>query len=106
MKIIINEQVFNLNEANTFFKRFMGLMWKKNIQTGLFFPRTNSIHTFFMKDQIDIIMINKKNEVVFYQKNLGKNKVIIKRKAYHTIELPKGSLKNINLGNHIIIKKN
>ena len=103
MKIIVNKQEFNVDIANTFFKKFLGLMGKKNINKGIFFPKTNSIHTFFMRDEIDVIMIDKKNTVVYYQKNIKKNKIIIKKEAYHTIELPKNSLNNININDKLII---
>ena len=103
MKIIINNKTFNLEIANTFFKKFLGLMGKKNIKTGYFFPKTKSIHTFFMKEPIDIIMINKDNKVVYYQKNVPKNKIIIKKKAYHTIELPNNSIDNININDELTI---
>ncbi len=103
MEIIINNQKFNVDIANSFKKRFLGLMGKKNIKKGLFFPNTKSIHTFFMKETIDIIMIDKNNYVVYYQKKLPKNKVIIKKKAYHTIELPQNSLNNINIHDKLTI---
>lgn len=103
MKIIVNKQEFNVDIANTFFKKFLGLMGKKNISKGIFFPKTNSIHTFFMRDEIDVIMIDKKNTVVYYQKNVKRNKIIIKKEAYHTIELPKNSLNNININDKLII---
>ena len=103
MKIIINNKEFDIDIANTFFKRFLGLMGKKNITKGMFFPKTKSIHTFFVKDNIDVIMINKNNVVVYYQKNVNKNKIIIKKEAYHTIELPKNSISELKLGEKIII---
>lgn len=103
MKIIINNKVFNVDIANSFLKRLCGLMGKKNINKGLFFPKTNSIHTFFMKETIDIIMINEKNVVIYYQKNVPKNRIIIKKEAYHTIELPHNSLNNININDKLII---
>ena len=103
MEIIINNQIFNVDVANSFYKKFYGLMGKRNIQKGLFFPKTKSIHTFFMKENIDIIMIDKNNKVVYYQKNLSKNKIIIKKKAYHTIELPSNSLQEINLNDKLTI---
>ena len=103
MRILINKDEFNVNVANTFLKRFLGLMGKKCINEGLFFPKTKSIHTFFMKENIDVIMINKKNIVVYYQKNVPRNKIIIKKEAYHTIELPANSIKSIKLGNQISI---
>lgn len=104
MEIIINNKSFNLEIANTLTKRFFGLMGKKKITIGMFFPKTNAIHTFFMKDKIDIIMINKENEIVYYKKALKKNKIIIKKGAYHTIELPKNSISNLNIGNKLTIK--
>ncbi len=95
MEIIINEKKFNLDIADNFFKRLIGLMGKKNIQKGLFFPKTGSIHTFFMQEKIDIIMLDKKMQVIYYQSDVPRNKIIIQRKAYYTIELPKNSLKDI-----------
>ena len=103
MEIIINNKKFNVIVADTFFKRFIGLIGKKNINKGMFFPKKKSIHTFFMKDNIDIIMINKDNEVIYFEKNVKKNKIIIKKEAYHTIELPKDSLTNINIYDKLII---
>ena len=49
MKIIINQEEFNVDVADTFKKRLFGIMGKRNIKKGLFFPKTRSIHTFFMK---------------------------------------------------------
>lgn len=103
MKISVNKEEFNVGVANTFKKRLLGLMGKKNIKEGLYFPKTNSIHTFFMKEPIDIIMINKENYVVYIKKNLQKNKILIKKKAYHTIELPHNSIKNININDKLTI---
>ncbi len=103
MKIVINKQEFNVDVANTFKKRFLGLMGKKNIKKGLFFPKTGSIHTFFMKEAIDVIMIDKDNYVIYYQKSIPKNKILIKKKAYHTIELPNNSLININIHDKLTI---
>jgi len=105
MEIVINNKKFNLDIANTFYKRLIGLMGKKDIKKGMFFPKTRSIHTFFMKDNIDIIMIDKNNNIVYYEKNVKKNKIIIKKHAHGTIELPKNSLNNINNIKKVIINQ-
>ena len=94
MEIIINNKKINLEVADTFYKRLKGLMGKKKINMGMFFPNTRSIHTFFMKDEIDLIMLDKDYHLIFYKKNVKKNKIIIKLKAHHTIELPKDTLSN------------
>ncbi len=103
MEIIINKEKILLNVANTFTKRLFGLMGKKNIQTGLFLPKTRSIHTFFMKEKIDIIMLDKNNKIVYLEKNVSKNRIIIKKKAYHTIELPSNTIINLNIGEELTI---
>ena len=92
MKIIINNKEYEVIKANTFTKKFIGLMGKKNITIGMYFPKTKSIHTFFMKDNIDVIMINKKNKIIYYQTNVKRNKIIIKKEAHDTIELPKNTI--------------
>ena len=103
MEIKINNQKFNVDVADSLIKRFFGLMGKKNIQKGMFFPKTRSIHTFFMKEKIDVIMIDKNNNIIFFYLNMPKNKILIKKKAYHTIELPSNSLKNIKINDKLTI---
>ena len=103
MEIMINKEKISLNVADTFQKRLFGLMGKRYIQTGLFFPKTRSIHTFFMKKNIDIIMLDKNNKIIYLEKNVSKNRIIIKKKAYHTIELPSNTINNLNLGEELTI---
>lgn len=62
---------------------------KKNIDIILCFPKCNSIHTFFMKCPIDIIMTDKNYKILFIYKNLKKNKIILpKKNVYYTFEMP------------------
>ena len=103
MKIIINDKEYDVIEANTFIKKFIGLMGKKNIIKGMYFPKTRSIHTFFMKDNIDVIMINKENKIIYYQSNVKRNKIIIKKEAHDTIELPKNTINQDILNTYIKI---
>ena len=104
MEIVINEKKLKIDIANTFIKRLLGLMFQKEIKKGLFFPNTGSIHTFFMRSNIDIIMLNKENIVVYYEKNVSKNRIIIKKEAQHTIELPPNYPLNIQIGDRLIFK--
>ena len=103
MKIRINNDEFNVDVADNFKKKLLGLMGKKNITKGIFFPKTKSIHTFFMKENIDIIMIDKNNRVIYYKKSFPKWHILIKKKAYHTIELPNSSLSIININDKLTI---
>ena len=51
--------------ADTFFKRFKGLMLKKDIDFGLLFTnlKDSSIHTMFMRFEIDVYFIDEKKTV-------------------------------------------
>ena len=89
MKLIYGNKSIELVECKTYFTRLKGFMFDKEIDHALLFNKCNSIHTFFMKKNIDVIMCDKDNKIIYYFNNLGKNKVILpKRDVYKTIELP------------------
>ena len=89
MKLIYEYKEINLTECKSFFTRLKGFMFKKNIDNALLFNKCNSIHTFFMKENIDVIMCNKDNEILYYYNNLTKNKVILpKKNVYKVYETP------------------
>lgn len=53
--------------ADTFWLRFKGLMFSKSLgedKDGVFFDNCRSIQTTFMRYPIDVIFLNKENEVV------------------------------------------
>lgn len=60
----------------------------QNINKALLFDKCNSIHTFFMRKNIDVIMCDNNNKVLYYYPNLGRNRVILPkmnvRKTYET----------------------
>ena len=87
----------------TFFKRLRGFMFKKNFEYAICFPKCNSIHTFFMKEKIDVYMTDKNNVILYAFKNLKKNRIILpKKKVYNTYELPINKI-NLNIGDKIKI---
>lgn len=89
MNLIYNNNKISIKECNTFTSRLLGFMFKKNINTALLFNNCNSIHTFFMKENIDVIMCDKSNNILYYYNNLPKNKIIFpKKNVSKTIELP------------------
>lgn len=57
--------------ADTFFKRFKGLMGKKNIDFALLFSnlKDSGIHTLFMREEIDIYFLDE-NNIVFEKVSL------------------------------------
>ena len=89
MKLIYNNKEINIINCKSFYTRLKGFMFVKKIDHALLFNNCNSIHTFFMKSNIDVIMCDKDNNILYFYHNLGKNKIILpKKKVYKTIELP------------------
>ena len=89
MYIIKNNIKLEIRMCNNIFNRFLGFMFKKNITYGLCFPKCNSIHTFFMKESIDIIMTDKNYNILYILKKIKPNKIILpKKNVYYTFELP------------------
>lgn len=98
---INNDEYIKVYEAKTFFKKLMGFMGKTNIKHALLFKRTNSIHTFFMKENIDVVAIDKHDVVIFKALNIPKNKIVtVNNKIKNTsiIEMPAFKAKKLVIG--------
>ena len=92
MKLVVDKKTLELIEANTFLEKLFGLMFKKNINYALRL-KCNGIHTFFMREKIDVIVCDKDNNIISVYKCLKKNRVVLpKKKAYYTYELPAGTI--------------
>jgi Uncharacterized conserved protein len=89
---------FELIICNNFKARLLGNMFKQRIENVLCFPRCNSIHTFFMKTPIDIVMLNKEKKVIYIANNLKPYKIVLPKKSVHyTLEFPIGeNIYNLN----------
>ena len=87
--------------AKTYMQKLTGLMGKKNINYGMFFPGVSSIHTFFMKESIDVIGLNDAMIVTSIYENVKPNKILILKNANPTLELPKGESKHYHIGQKV-----
>lgn len=105
MKLIYNNKEIILNECNSFSSRLKGFMFNKNIKNALLFNECNSIHTFFMRDNIDVIMCDKDNNIIYYYRNLGKNRIILPKKGVYKVFETPSCYFDIEIGKKIIIKK-
>ncbi|MCI8671041.1 MAG: DUF192 domain-containing protein [Bacilli bacterium] len=108
MYLKTNKNKYDIIIATNFSKRLMGLMGKTNIDYGMLFPKCNSIHTYFMKENIDIIGLDENNEVIYKYENLDKNRIIkinydIKKTSI--LELPANSSKKIKIGTILIFNE-
>ncbi len=93
-----------VKEANTFIKKLKGLMFIKEFNYILKF-KTNGIHTFFMKTNIDVILTDKEDKILYIYRNLKPNKIILpKRKVKYTYEMPVNYIKNIKIGDNLNLK--
>ncbi len=82
-----------IKEAKTFKQRLIGLMFKKNISYGLLFKNCKSVHTFFMKEEIDIVTTDQNDNIIKKYKNLKPWKILIAPKNTKNIyELPKNTI--------------
>ena len=81
--------------ADTFFKRFKGLMGKKDFNQILVFKNItdSSIHTMFMRFEIDIYFIDE-NKVIYDKTSLKPWKFYKpKKQAKYIVETKKNKLK-------------
>ncbi|WP_010244877.1 DUF192 domain-containing protein [Acetivibrio cellulolyticus] len=98
----------DLSVANTFFKRFMGLMFKQELPhgKGLHIVPCNSIHMCFMNFPLDIIFLSKDMEIISIIEGIKPWKVSpIISKSYSVLELPFGTIAQTNssIGDELVI---
>ena len=94
MKIVISNKTYDVEMYNNPIKRLMGFMFKKKIDKIICFKHCRSIHTFFMKCNITVIMADKNLNIIHVEKNMKPNKILIKKKSYYIIELNPNLVKN------------
>ncbi len=69
IQLIHNDKIIckSVKVADSFISRLFGLMFKTEVHKGfdcLHIKPTNSIHTFFMRFNIDVIFVSKKMKVI------------------------------------------
>ena len=109
IQIITNENKILLEDvliADSFYFRFKGLMGKKTLdkKEGLLIKPCNSIHTFFMKMNIDVAFLDNDNIVVAIYKDMRPWKISkIYTNSNFVIEGNAGSLSELKIGDKIKI---
>lgn len=88
MYIEIKEEKIPILYCNTFIKRLIGMSFKRKKQDYIYcFPKCNSIHTFFMFQNIDVIMVDKNKQILYTYENIKPNHIILpKKNVYYTYE--------------------
>lgn len=106
MKIIYKDKEIVVVKQNTFIKRFMGIMFRrKKIDYALWFDRCNSIHTFFCRQDIQVIMTDKSDKILYVNNCLGRGKIVIKKGCYNVYEMPPDYFSNVKVNDYIEKRK-
>lgn len=105
MRISVNKQILETIPCISFPSRLIGLMFQRNIKIGRFFPNCNSIHTFFMREPIDILFVDLKNQVIGGFLALKPWRVSSLKKGYAVYEFPQNTFDHIPLGDMIEVIK-
>jgi uncharacterized membrane protein (UPF0127 family) len=76
-------------KANNFFLRFAGFMFQKNPDYALLFENCASVHTFFMRVDLDIVFLDKNGQIVKSRKNVKPWRIVFPVKnAVSILEIP------------------
>lgn len=93
--------------ANTLIKKTIGLMFSKNLgdRDGLLITSCNSIHTCFMRYNLDIVFLSSDNKVIKVIRNMKPWRMTwMYFKASKVLEMMGGTLPaDINAGDEFII---
>lgn len=81
--------------ATSLLDRFRGLLGRTGLKPGqgMMLRPCKGIHTFFMKFPIDVVFLDKENQMIGLYKNLPPNRMTsIYSNAHAVLELPAGTL--------------
>lgn len=95
----------NIREAKTYKEKKLGLLGSDGT-TGLFMRTRWGVHTFGMKFPIDVIILDTKNRVVKYKRNLKPRKCFFWNPKYNqVVEIPTNLVREgtIEIGDEISI---
>lgn len=91
--------------ADTFLKRFLGLMGKTDSGYGMLITPCNSIHTCFMRYDLDILFLDKENRIVEIVKGIKPWRMTKIIKAAHSVlEFPSSLKVSLNYSTGMKLK--
>ncbi|MDD6224006.1 MAG: hypothetical protein PUB18_03305 [bacterium] len=107
MYVIIQGKRIPFRDSVKFLERFKGFMFVlKPIEVGLRFPKRCFLHTYFICQDIDIIMTDKNHKIIKLYPNFASERIIFpKRGVYYTYELPCGSIQKLKVGDILKVKE-
>lgn len=109
---IINKKnkvvVANIQKADTFFKRFAGLLGRKELpaQTGLLITPCKQVHSLFMRFLFDAIFLTEDYCVAHLVPSMKPFKLSpLVRDAAHVLEVPEGTIQaaDIKINDRLLV---
>lgn len=86
--------------------RMRGLLGRDRLEVdeGMLFSHTGSVHTYGMKFPIDVVFLDKGLTVLSFHAHVGKSRAVKHKGAAWTLELPAGSChrRGITVGSHLV----
>jgi uncharacterized protein len=92
--------------ASTALARLVGLLGRASLadDEGMFFPRTGSIHMFFMRFAVDAVFCDRDLVVLKVVRNLRPWRTAAARGAKVTVELPVGGAAELEPGTQLVLE--
>ena len=87
-------------EANTFFNKLFGLITRRRLRDreGFLIENCNGIHTFWMRYNIDVVFLDKKNRVLAIYNSVKPFRVTpFIKNAFFVLELKSGTIEKTSL---------
>ncbi|HVZ11584.1 MAG TPA: DUF192 domain-containing protein [Patescibacteria group bacterium] len=79
--------------SQSYFDSLLGMILSRN-KNGFFFKTNFGIHTFFMKEDVDVIVLDNNLRVMDLKKDIKPNRIFLWNVKYENVlELPAGSIK-------------
>ncbi len=106
MYLNINNKIIDIKKATNFKTKLIGLMFKKNFKYGILFPNCNKIHTNFMFEPIDIVVLNENNQIIEIKRNLNPWHIFISKEKNKTsiLELPNNASLPLSIDDCLLFK--
>ena len=101
MFIVLNNQKIPIKIAYSWQQKVKGLMFRPKIDFGLLIPNCISVHTYFLKENIDLIFLNENCVVEYIYQNIPPKKIVMIDEDINktsVLELPKNASLNMRIG--------
>ena len=89
--------ILEIIKACGFWAKFAGFMLKKDANYGLLFENCRSVHTFFMRFNLDIAFFDKNNRLIAVKRNVKPWRIVLPvKEAVSILEVSAAKCYNFN----------